>query len=84
MVSTKKATGRRPATAVTPEAPVQPAVLTRAEAARYLRISVRQLVRLVRAGQLAEISMNHVTRRYRREDLDAFTASCRVPAKEAA
>jgi excisionase family DNA binding protein len=82
--TTKKSTARtrKPFPSVTPEVSVQPAVMTRTEAARYLHISVHQLVRLVHAGHVAEIAMNHVTRRYRKQDLDAFIVAC--SEKEAA
>lgn len=74
---------RKPSVEAAPVA-IESAFLTRTEAARYLRVSVRQLIRFVRAGALTEHSLNHVTKRYRREDLDAFAASRRIPAKEAA
>ena len=59
-------------------------VLTREEAAAYLKISVKHLAKLVRERAIAECDLGHITKRYRVGDLDAFLVARRTPAKEAA
>lgn len=47
-------------------------LLTQQEAARYLRVSLKSLRRLVREGKLPEVRLGPRLPRYRVRDLDAL------------
>ena len=50
-------------------------LLTQQEAARYLRVSLKSLRRLVREGKLPEVRLGPRLPRYRVRDLDALVAA---------
>lgn len=52
-------------------------LLTREEAAKYLRISVRTLLALTRRGRLPVVSLSGRRIAYLREDLDRFIRESR-------
>lgn len=56
-------------------------LMTEAEAAKYLRRSVKTVQRKRRAGEIAYVNDGGI--RYRLEDLDAYIESCRVAATKA-
>jgi excisionase family DNA binding protein len=64
--------------------PMVPRYLNRREAAAYLGFSVEKLIDLIRAKSIAEYDFGHSCKRYRAEDLDAYAATCKIPARRAA
>lgn len=50
-------------------------LLTQQEAARYLRVSLKSLRRLVREGKLPEVRLGPRLPRYRVRDLDALVVA---------
>jgi excisionase family DNA binding protein len=71
---------KQPPALSTAEATVNTDVFTRSEAASYLRMSRRQLIKLIRAGEIAEYVVNGRTRLCNKADLDAFLKAHRVEA----
>ena len=58
--------------------PVTPTLLTINEAASYLAMSRKGIERLVSSGRIPQIVLAPKTKRYRREDLDAYIAASAV------
>ena len=55
----------------------EPALLTRIEAARYLRLSARKLDQLAASRELMRVKLG-ASVRYDRADLDAFIAARKI------
>ena len=69
------------------EADIAPQIMTRAEAARYLRLSVRKLDYLAESGELRYVKLGKGKRArvlYRRKDLDEFIEANLVCDREEA
>ncbi len=59
------------------DSPIEPALLSNADAAKYLAISVRTLYELAKQGRITPVRIGPRCIKYERRELDRFIERCR-------